>query len=86
MGGTFVPHGGDVVEPLLHRGDAVWRVLVATARDLGDGRHGTLQGATWLRYHGVVSKMEVQRLHDVGGVVSGACSQTGSESSQAGSG
>lgn len=66
---TFIPHGSDVVEPLLDRGYAVRRVLVPPPRDLGDGCHGALQGAARLGNHGVVTQVEVQSLNYVGRVV-----------------
>jgi len=69
---TFIPHGSDVVEPLFDRGHSVWRVFVPPPGDLGYGGHRAFQGAARFCHHGVVSQMEVQRLHDVGGLVFGA--------------
>lgn len=72
---TFVPHGSDVVEPLFDCGDSVWRVFMSTAGDFSYRGHWTLESATGFCHHSVMTKMEVQSLDYVGGLIFGACEQ-----------
>lgn len=69
---TFISHGSDIAEPFLDAGDPVWGVLMSPAGYLGDGGHRALQGSTRLGHHGVVTKVEIQGLHNVGWVVAGS--------------
>lgn len=69
---TFIPHCSDVVEPFFDCSNTVWRVLVSPACDFGYGGHRAFESAARLRHHRVVAEVEIQRLHNVGGVVFGA--------------
>lgn len=66
---TFIPHCSNIDEPLLDCGHSMGWVLMATTGNLCDGGHGTFKCTTWFSYHGVVSKVKVQSLHDVSRVV-----------------
>lgn len=69
---TFIPHGGDVVEPLFDCCDSVWRVFMPLPGYFGDGGHWAFKRATGFGDHGVVTEMEVQCLDDVSGIIFGA--------------
>lgn len=73
--GTFVPHGSDIVEPLFDCSYSVWRIFVSPAGDFGYSGHWTFESATGFCHHSVVTKMEVQSLDYVGGLIFGACEQ-----------
>lgn len=70
---TFIPHGGDVVEPLFDCSNSVWRVFMPLPGYFGYGGHRALKCTTGFGNHGVMTKMEVQCLDNVGGIVFGAC-------------
>lgn len=69
---TFIPHSGDVIEPLFDCGNAVWGVFMPPAGDFGYGGHWAFKWPTGFSHHGVMTKMEVQCLNDVGGIIFGA--------------
>lgn len=69
---TFIPHGGDIVEPLFDCGDSMRGVFMPPAGDFGYGGHWALECTAGFGHHRVVTKMEVQCLYDVGRIIIGA--------------
>lgn len=68
---TFIPHGGDVVEPFFDSGDSMWRVLVPPPGYFGYSCHRAFEGPTGFGHHGVVTEMEIQCLDNIGGIIFG---------------
>lgn len=48
------------------------RVFVPPASYFGNGGHGAFEGTTGFGHHGVMTKMEIQCLDNVGGLIFGA--------------
>lgn len=66
---TFIPHGSDVAEPFFDGGDSMRRVFMPPAGYFGYGGHGAFERTTGFGHHGVMTKMEIQCLDNVGWVI-----------------
>lgn len=69
---TFIPHGSNVVEPFFNCGDSMWGVFMPSPGYFGYGGHRAFECAAGFGHHGVVTKMEIQCLNDVGRIIFGA--------------
>lgn len=69
---TFTPHGSDVVEPFFDCGDSMWGVFMPPPGYFSYGGHWALERTAGFGHHGVMTKMEIQRLNNVGRIVFGA--------------
>lgn len=72
---TFIPHGSDVAKPFFDSSNSMWRVFMPPAGYFGYGGHGALQSTTGFGHHDIMTKMEIQCLDNVGGVIIGAWMQ-----------
>lgn len=69
---TFISHGSYITEPFLDCCNSVWWVFMPPPRYFGYCGHWAFQCSAGFGHHGVVAKMEIQRLNNVGRIVFGA--------------